>query len=148
MMGPQRGRLRLLVRHLEQTSLESPTASPTAAQGDQRRVDGRRDRGDDRLERQTAEVLDIPPHLRREAPPILLGDDQVQRFIVDGYVLIDAAFESAPVHSSVFDKLEAAFELDGNDGANVLPRVPDISHVYDHPAVRGGLQSLLGKGCV
>ena len=145
MMGPQRGRrLRLLVQHLD--SLFSTT--PTAAQGEQRRVDGRRDRGDDRLERQTVEVLDIPPHLRREVPPILLGNDQVQRFIVDGFVLIQTDFESAPVHSSVFDKLEAAFELDGNDGANVLPRVPDISHVYDHPAVRGGLQSLLGEGCV
>ena len=36
------------------------------------------------------------------------------------------------------------FEDEGNPGNNILPRIPDIGRVFEHPAVAGALTSLLG----
>ncbi len=73
----------------------------------------------------------------------LLDDAQMQQFIRDGYVQVKADFV-APLHQQIYDQLENVFEKEGNLGNNILPRVPQIKEVFDHPAVTGALTSLLG----
>lgn len=75
----------------------------------------------------------------------LLSDRQMQQFLVDGYLLVQADF-SEPVHADICTKLDGVLEREGNPGNNVLPRVPEIARVFRHPAVRGALTSLLGAG--
>jgi hypothetical protein len=73
----------------------------------------------------------------------LLSDREVQQFLVDGCVLVHTD-DADPLHRSIYDQLEAVFDSEGNPGNNLLPRIPDIQQVWDHPKVRGALTSLLG----
>ena len=73
----------------------------------------------------------------------LLTDDRVQHFITDGYILVDTG-ANAPVHRRIYTALEEVFAREGNPGNNILPRIPEIAEVFDHPNMRGALQSLLG----
>ena len=73
----------------------------------------------------------------------LLSDQQMQRFIVDGYILVRAEF-SEPVHETIYGQLETVFAEQGNIGNNILPRIPLIQRVFGHPALVGALTSLLG----
>jgi hypothetical protein len=75
----------------------------------------------------------------------LLSDQQLQQFLVDGYVQVHADF-SEPVHAALREKFDAVLEAEGNPGNNILPRVPEIAQVFRHPAVTGALTSLLGVG--
>ena len=75
--------------------------------------------------------------------PQLLSDARVQRFITDGYILVDTNGD-APVHRRIYDGLDEVFAREGNPGNNILPRIPDIAEVFAHPNMRGALQSLLG----
>ena len=78
-------------------------------------------------------------------PKYLLGDSQVQQFIRDGYIQLEAGF-GQPVHQNIYDALEEVFEKEGNVGNNILPRIPQIKQVFAHPTVSGALISLLGPG--
>eukprot|EP01050_Picozoa_sp_SAG11_P027119 SAG11_NODE_6742_length_1256_cov_1.444252_2_plen_319_part_00 len=151
-MMDRQHRLPVLASHLLPSASLSGGApaeeGAAAAAPPPRHVDGRRDAAggtDDRVKRQVVDVLEVPAQLQREAPPTLLADADVQRFITDGFVLVDADFGQLAMHRHIFDKLQSAF--DGNDGVIILPRVPKIQNVYDHPAVRGALKSLLGPDC-
>ena len=73
----------------------------------------------------------------------LLTDTQVQRFIIDGYILIHTDF-ATPLHQQIYDTIEDVFAKEGNVGNNILPRVPEIARVFDHPKMCGALTSLLG----
>lgn len=73
----------------------------------------------------------------------LLSDREVQQFLVDGYVLVRADFPF-PLHEQIYRKLDEVFEKEGNAGNNILPRVPEIAQVFEHPGVQGALTSLLG----
>ncbi|MEE3260127.1 MAG: HEAT repeat domain-containing protein [Candidatus Latescibacterota bacterium] len=73
----------------------------------------------------------------------LLTDAQVQSFITDGYLLIHTDF-ATPLHQHIYDALEDVFAKEGNVGNNILPRIPEIARVFDHPNMRGALTSLLG----
>lgn len=75
--------------------------------------------------------------------PTLLTDDQMQHFIVHGYLSVEAAFPT-PVHQEIYQRLEEVFEKEKNPGNNVLPRVTQLQQVFDHPAVHGALTSILG----
>jgi len=77
----------------------------------------------------------------------LLDDAQMQQFIVDGYITVQADYPPA-FHEKTYQQLEAVFEHEGNIGNNILPRIPQIQQVFDHPAVRGALTSLLGEGYI
>ena len=77
------------------------------------------------------------------ANPVLLDDARMRNFIVDGYVVVKADFPD-DVHQSIFRQTEAVFEKEGNPGNNILPRVPQLQRVLDHPRVRGALASILG----
>ena len=46
-------------------------------------------------------------------PKYLLGDSQVQQFIRDGYIQLEAGF-AQPVHQNIYDALEKVFEKEGN----------------------------------
>ena len=77
----------------------------------------------------------------------LLDDAQMQRFIVDGYIAVRADYPQS-FHQNVYQQLETVFEDEGNIGNNILPRIPQIQQVFDHPALRGALASLLGPGYI
>ena len=73
----------------------------------------------------------------------LLDDAGMRDFIVNGYVVVNADFPN-DVHESIFRQTEAVFENEGNPGNNILPRVPQLQSVLDHPRVHGALSSILG----
>ena len=79
--------------------------------------------------------------------PNLLTDQQVQQFIVNGYVIVQAGGAHG-LHDGIRQTIEDVYESEGNIGNNILPRIPDIARVFEHPDVAGALTSLLGPGYV
>ena len=75
--------------------------------------------------------------------PFLLSDEQVRKYIADGYIRIDYQVDPQ-VHDTIARKLTEMIEEGPNLGNNVLPRVPEFRHVLNAPEVRGALVSLLG----
>ena len=73
----------------------------------------------------------------------LLTDEQMQHFIVNGYINIKT---DLPVdfHEAIFQETEAVFEKEGNPGNNLIPRIPDIQEIFDHPVVDAALTGLVG----
>ena len=65
----------------------------------------------------------------------------------DGFILVRADF-AEPIHRQIYEQLEEVFADEGNPGNNLLPRIPQIKQVFDHPAVAGALTSLLGPGYI
>lgn len=112
------------------------------------------------------EPYEIPASCAAAAPKQLLTDLEVQEFLVRGYHVVEADFRGQPVHSAIVDKLGTVIERMENPGNvrdlccshrcrytdlffilagnNVLATCPDIQHVFDHPAVRGAVESLVG----
>lgn len=80
-------------------------------------------------------------------PMRLLNDEEVQRFIVDGCMTVHAAYPPS-FHANIYDQIETVFEKEGNPGNNILPRIPQIGQVFEHPNVKGALTSLLGPGYI
>ena len=76
--------------------------------------------------------------------PILLTDEQMQNFIVNGYVVFKTDLPKT-FHQEIFEKTEQVFEEEGNPGNNLLPRLPEIQEIFDHPRVEGALTSIMGK---
>ena len=75
----------------------------------------------------------------------LLSDDQVRRFVADGFIFINpnlAASFNAEVSQQIAYALE--YELP-HPGDNILARVPALNAVCQSPAVKGALSSLLGN---
>ncbi|MCZ6617138.1 MAG: HEAT repeat domain-containing protein [Gammaproteobacteria bacterium] len=77
----------------------------------------------------------------------LLDDAQMQQFIVDGYITVRADYPPE-FHDRIYQEIETVFEHEGNIGNNILPRIPQLQKVFDYPAVRGALTSLLGEGYI
>lgn len=77
----------------------------------------------------------------------LLSDEAVQQFIVNGYIKVRADYPD-PFHQDVYQQIETVFDEEGNLGNNILPRIPQIGQVYEHPNVKGALTSLLGPGYI
>src|SRR5262249_17942198 len=77
----------------------------------------------------------------------LLDDAAMRHFVARGYLTLPPAFPGG-FHAEVYRQLDTAIEKEGNCGNNVLPRVPDLQQVFDHPQVRGTLTSILGPGYV
>ena len=76
-------------------------------------------------------------------PMRLLNDGEIQRFIVDGCMTVHADYPPS-FHANIYDQIETVFEKEGNPGNNILPRIPQIGQVFEHPNVKGALTSLLG----
>ena len=77
----------------------------------------------------------------------LLNDEEMRRFIIDGYIKIQTDFPTN-FHETVFQQIEDMFENQGNLGNNLLPLIPEIQQVFSHPAVHGALTSALGENYV
>jgi hypothetical protein len=73
----------------------------------------------------------------------LLTDDEVIRFIIHGYHIVEAEFPPG-FNEAIYEELG---QLTENPGDAILDRVPKLYQVYDHPRVRGALVSLLGEDC-
>jgi HEAT repeat protein len=81
--------------------------------------------------------------------PILLTDEQMQRFIAHGYLLLKTQLPET-FHRGIYDKFDAMIGADagGNPGNNLLPAVPELNEVFDDPVVRGALTSVVGPDYV
>ena len=79
------------------------------------------------------------------ADSILLDDSRMQSFIADGYTMVKTDLP-ADFHQSVYGQIEEVLGAEGNPGNNLLPRIPDLQQVFDHPEVAGALTSILGPG--
>lgn len=78
----------------------------------------------------------------------LLSDDQVRRFIADGFVIIDSAL-APDFHQRVTKQIAYALEYElPHPGDNIVPRVPALNQLCESAAVQGALTSLLGEGFV
>ena len=75
-------------------------------------------------------------------PQYLFTDAQMRRFIANG--LLTLKVDAPELHETIYRKTEEVYAKEGNPGNNILPRVPDVQKVFEHPVVRGGLTSLLG----
>jgi len=73
----------------------------------------------------------------------LLDDATMRRFIVDGYLQVQADLPAA-FHHRIREKIDAVLAREDNPGDHILPHVPEIEQVFDTPSVRGALTSLLG----
>ena len=76
--------------------------------------------------------------------PKLLNDEQVRRFVADGFIVLDVGLPTE-LHQEIADELH--FSLKNESawlGDNLLRRVPNIDRVLSCPVVGGALQSLLG----
>ena len=73
----------------------------------------------------------------------LLNDEQVRRFIVDGFVRVQPEVDP-DVHAEVNRLLRVAEEHEYHFGNNIITRVPVIWEVLRSPSIAGALTSLLG----
>lgn len=77
-------------------------------------------------------------------PPVLLSDEQVQRFIADGFIELQSDLAS-DFHASVTEELSFALKHESRWlGDNLVPRVPILEELLESPVLTGALQSLLG----
>ena len=76
-----------------------------------------------------------------------LTDEEMRDFIINGYVKVKTDFPPS-FHENVYEQLDAMFEQTGNLGNNVLPLIPEIQEVFDHPIVHGAMQGVLGSDYV
>ena len=75
--------------------------------------------------------------------PILLTDEQMREFIVNGYLVFEPTVPEG-THEACYERLNQIIDSELNPGNNILPRVPAMRHVLNAPEVRGALISVLG----
>ena len=80
-------------------------------------------------------------------PALRLTDEEMRDFIINGYVKVKTDLPPS-FHENVYEQLEAMFEQTGNLGNNVLPLIPEIQEIFDHPVVHGAMQGVLGSDYV
>jgi HEAT repeat protein len=74
----------------------------------------------------------------------LLTDEQMRTFISEGFLILNTDF-SQEFHDKMLQKLNGVYNEEGNPGNNLLPRVPELQKVFDHPSIKGALTSVLGE---
>jgi hypothetical protein len=70
-------------------------------------------------------------------------DEKMRDFLVHGFCVLRVDYPRS-FHERIYEQTRKILNQDGNPGNNVLPRIPEVQKVFDHPAVRGALTSLLG----
>ena len=80
-------------------------------------------------------------------PALQLTDKQMRDFIINGYVKVKPDFPPS-FHENIYEQLDAMFEQTGNLGNNVLPLIPEMQEIFDHPVVHGAMQGVLGSDYV
>ena len=77
--------------------------------------------------------------------PTLLSDDQVRRFVADGFIVLDSCLP-ATLHEGIARELHFSLKKESKWlGDNLLPRVPNIDVVLQSSVVQGAMHSLLGE---
>ena len=76
-----------------------------------------------------------------------LTDEAMRDFIINGYVTVKTDFPPS-FHENICQQLDTMFEETGNLGNNLLPVIPEIQEVFDHPRVHGAMQGVLGSDYV
>jgi hypothetical protein len=74
----------------------------------------------------------------------LLNDTQMWHFITQGYVRVKPVLPPA-FHPIIFDEARRNM-LEEEPGNNIYPKIGALASVLEDPAVKGALQSVLGKG--
>ena len=77
-------------------------------------------------------------------PTLQLTDQEMRDFIINGYVKVKTDMPPS-FHENIYQHLDEMFEGTGNLGNNVLPLIPEIQEVFDHPRVHGAMQGVLGE---
>ena len=77
----------------------------------------------------------------------LLSEEQLQVFIRDGYIKLYPDYPPE-LHQKIYHMIEHMFDQYGNLGNNILPLIPDIQQIFNHPLVKNALISLLGPNYV
>ncbi|NBD26318.1 HEAT repeat domain-containing protein [Paenibacillus glycinis] len=75
--------------------------------------------------------------------PLLLTDEQLKSFIVNGFLILKTDFPKA-FHERLVTQLNEIYDKEGNPGNNILPRIRDLQRVFEHPVITGALTSVLG----
>lgn len=76
--------------------------------------------------------------------PILLNDEQMRQFLVDGYLVFQPTVPDG-AHEAIDEKFSWLVENEPNPGNNILPRLPELNLVLESPEIRGAMISLLGE---
>ena len=80
--------------------------------------------------------------------PILLDDEQVRRYVADGFVTFDTGLP-ADFHAAVTDELRVSMKHDSPMlGDNLLPRIPMLADMLRSTRVTGAVTSVLGEDFV
>ncbi len=81
--------------------------------------------------------------------PVLLTDDEMQRFIAHGYLLLKTRLPES-FHQNIYERFDKLIGIDAklNPGNNLLPAVPELNQVFADPVVRGALTSVVGPDYV
>lgn len=74
---------------------------------------------------------------------VKLTDDQMRTFIRDGYIVVRPNLPRA-FHNEKFAKINRVYGVEGNPGNNILPRIPELRHLYDDPVTRVELAGIMG----
>ncbi len=77
------------------------------------------------------------------ADQVLLTDEEVQKFIVDGVISFQSGIDPS-INRKIHELLQYSAEYEMPLGNNFLSRVPDIYKILRCPRVSGALTSLLG----
>ncbi len=77
----------------------------------------------------------------------LLTDDEVARFITDGYLILTPDVSPA-LHQRIDERLMWLLHKEPNPGNNILPAVPEMHDVLNSSVVHGALTSILGHDYV
>ena len=75
---------------------------------------------------------------------IKLNEEQMRDFVANGYISLKPDLPDG-FHKEIYETTEKAFERVGNPGNNILPMVPHLQRVFDHPQISGALTSILGE---
>lgn len=71
----------------------------------------------------------------------------MRQFVTHGFVALQCTLPRE-VHETIYKKFDEISLSGGHVGNNILPSVPELQMVYDDPAIRGALTSVLGEGYV
>ncbi|MEM7362749.1 MAG: HEAT repeat domain-containing protein [Pseudomonadota bacterium] len=82
------------------------------------------------------------------AEPILLEDDDIRRFIADGFLMLHAGL-TPEFHAEVAEELAFSMKYEMPPaGDNVVARIPELARLMEAPIVNGAMISLLGENFV
>ncbi|MCY3838450.1 MAG: HEAT repeat domain-containing protein, partial [Gammaproteobacteria bacterium] len=79
------------------------------------------------------------------APPHLLDDEAMRRFVREGYFVLKSELPRE-FHDRMHDALDGLDERGPLGHNNLLPCVPELARLLDEPVVRGAMTSILGPG--